>query len=357
MTPRTGLRRGQMRAAWLLVVVAMIAWGAVGLAQAKTSEESRLLAALRTGDAYVSPSGFAAGTAERVQADATELIKRGDDIKLAAVASTGGDNIYAYAAQLRTALGYTGTLVVTTPQGAIGAAGLRSAPSIQNALLAVGASQVVDPATRLLVAAEVSTPPPSDSDSGIRDLILLVGLALLGAAFAIGWGLRREERRAHDRAMEARGILKVYADALGVRASMLARHARLTREAQALVEAVDAYHVAADALVDHALTESDLSEGASSLRSGLWDAERAGVLLGVDLPATDPFADLCSVDPGHGQRTHEGDDGPLCAACAERLKAGHELVPRRVLVAGQPVSFRDAPVPYAVTSPPDESVA
>ena len=87
------------------------------------------------------------------------------------------------------------------------------------------------------------------------------------------------------------------------------------------------------------------------MRNGFGDAERAGELAGLALPAADPFADLCSVDPAHGQISHPSDDGPLCTACAERLKAGHELVPRRVLVGGMPTSFRDAPVPYEVTTP------
>ena len=351
MTPRAVAPGRPPRVVWLLLVVAMIALGAVGVAQAKTSEDARALAALQSGAAYVDPSAFSPQIAEQIRTDAAQLIKRGDDIKLVAVSSTGGQNIYEYAAELRTALRYTGTLVVTTPTGALGAAGPRSASSIQNALLVVGADQVSNPAARLLVAAEVSTPPPSDTSNGIRDLVLLVGLALLGGAFAIGWGLRREERRVRDRAMEVRGVLTVYADALGVRAALLAARRGQTIEARALVEAVDAYHLAAAALVDHAMTEAELAEGAASLRSGLLDAEQAGVLLGLELPAAQPFDGLCSVDPAHGPLAHTGQDRLLCAACVDRLRAGHELVPRRVLIGGLPVPYRDAPVPYEITTP------
>jgi hypothetical protein len=357
MTLRAVIGDGRMRAASLMAVVAVLALSAVGLAEAQTSEHARIVAALRTGNTYVSPIAFSAATAQQVRADAAELLKQGEKVKLAAVQSTGGLEIFAYAAQLRSALKYSGTLVVTTPHGTVGAAGSRSELSVQNALLAVGADRVVDPAARLLIAAQVSKPPPSDTGTGIRDLVVLVGLALLGGAFAIGWGLRREEHRARDRVMELRGILKVYVDALGARAVVLATRANQTTAARALVEAVHAYHVAALALVDHGLTEPELAEGAASVRGGLYDAERAGGLLGVELPATDPFADLCVVDPAHGPPVHDGDDGPLCADCAEQLEAGHELVPRRVLVAGQPVSYRDAPVPYGVTTPPGAPAA
>jgi hypothetical protein len=346
------------RLLWLVLLVGVLALvgPSRGLGATSTSD-APVVRALERGDTYVAPAFYDAAVAAQVGADAAQLAKRGESVKLAAVPFVPGDDLYAYAEALRTTINYLGTLVVTTPNNDVAAAGPRSQLSIQTALSAVGASSVADPAARLLVAAEVSTPPPADSSTGLRDLIILGGLALLGGAFAIGWGLRREQRRAHERTMEARGILKVYADALGARARRLADAPGGGPESRALVEAVEAYHVAADTLVSHATTERELRDGAASLRSGFGDAERAGALVGIPLPATEPFADLCSVDPAHGPITHPGEDGPLCAACAERLKAGHELMPRRVLTGGVPVSYRDARVPYDVTSADGAPVA
>jgi len=358
MSPAAADARAPHRPSRLALVVALLALlipaGAIG---APALHDAPVVRALQRGNTYVVPVLYDPAVAAQVRADAAQLAGRGEDVKLAAVPFVPGVDLYAYAEALRATLNYSGTLVVTTPNGDVAAAGPRSPLSIQTALSAVGASSVADPAARLLVAAEVSTPPPSDTSNGLRDLIILGGLALLGGAFAIGWGLRREQRRAHEHTMEARGILKVYADALGARARVLAQTPGGTGpESRGLVEAVEAYHVAADALVSHATTEGELEEGAASLRSGFGDAERAGDLAGLVLPASDPFADLCSVDPAHGPITHPSDDGPLCAACAERLKAGHELVPRRVLVRGMPTSFRDAAVPYEVTTPLDVPV-
>lgn len=358
MIGHTADRGGSSRLAWLVMLLGLLALIVpAGLFAAPSTSDAPVVRALEIGDTYVDPALYGPAVTDQVQADAVQLAKRGETVKLAAVPFVPGGDLYAYAEALRTTIKYLGTLVVTTPDGNVAAAGPRSQLSIQTALTAVGASSVADPAARLLVAAEVSTPPPSDSSSGLRDLVILGGLALLGGAFAIGWGLRREQRRAHERTMEARGILKVYADALGARARRLADAPGGGPESRALVEAVEAYHVAADTLVSHATTERELKDGADSLRSGFGDAERAGELVGISLPATDPFADLCSVDPVHGPITHPGEDGPLCAACAERLKAGHELVPRRVLTGGMPVSFRDAPVPYDVTTPEGIPVA
>jgi len=344
--PRTPHRPG-----WLLLLAVLVGLVPVGAIGAPALYDAPVVRALQRGNTYVVPVLYDATVAAQVRADAAQLAARGENVKLAAVPFVPGGDLYAYAEALRATLKYAGTLVVTTPNGDVAAAGPRTPLSIQTALTAVGASSVPDPAARLLVAAEVSTPPPTDSSNGVRDLIILGGLALLGGAFAIGWGLRREQRRAHERTMEARGILKVYADALGARARLLAQSHGGGAEPRALVEAVEAYHVAADTLISHATTERELEDGAASLRNGLGDAERAGELAGLALPAADPFADLCSVDPAHGQISHQSDDGPLCTPCAERLKAGHELIPRRVLVGGLPRSFRDAPVPYEVTTP------
>jgi hypothetical protein len=351
-------RRAPRELGWLaLAAVALAVLVPAGLLGAPTVDNAPVVRALERGSTYVEPVLYGPTVAAQVRADAAQLAGRGEKVKLAAVPFVPGDDLYAYAEALRTTLAYPGTLVVTTPNGDIAAAGPRSPLSIQTALTAVGASSVSDPAARLLVAAEVSTPPPPDSSDGVRDLIILGGLALLGGAFAIGWGLRREQRRAHERTMEARGILKVYADALGARAQLLGGLSNPGAEWRALAEAVEAHHIAADALVSHATTEPELKDAAASLRSGFGDAERAGELVGIRLPAADPFADLCSVDPAHGPVAHPGEDGPLCAACAERVKAGHELVPRRVVVGGMPISFRDAAVPYEVTTPPGVPVA
>jgi hypothetical protein len=343
------------RLVWLIAAVCLCGLAVAGMATARTAQDP-VEAALRQADAYASPVFYPRSVSEQIHADAVELAHRGEKVKLAAVPFVAGRNLAAYAENLRAKLGYAGTLVVTTPNGDVAAAGPRTPLSIETALTAIGASEVVDPAARLLIAGEVSTPPPTDSGSGVRDLVVLVGLALLGGALAIGWGLRREQRRAHARTMEARGLLKVYADALGSRGRMLAAAPSADAESRGLIEAVAAYHVAADALVDHATTERELADGASSLRYGFGDAERAGALVGIELPQREPFADLCSVDPSHGAIVHPGEHGALCPACTERIRAGQELVPRRVVFGGVPVSFLDAPVPYEITTPPEVPV-
>lgn len=350
MTLRRWLCACPARLAWV-AAVALVVFSFGGVARADNETATPLISALERGDTYVDPAFYPAGTAAQVRTNAAELAKRGEQVKLAAIAPLSGGDIFDYAVALRDYLKYPGTLVVTTPGGAVGAAGPRDQVAIQNALQAVGADQVSGAASRLLLSAEVSTPPPSDSDDGIRDLIVLVGLALLGAAFAIGWGMRREQRRIRERAIEARGILAVYADALGARAAVLGRMPGQTSEVRAIIEAVDAHHVAAAALIGHAMTEQDLKEGAASLRAGFGEAEHAGRILGVDMPAADPFADLCSVDPAHGPSVDHDGDAPLCGDCIELLGAGHELTPRSVLVGGHSAPYRDAPVPYAVTTP------
>jgi len=350
VTARTGTGGGAPRILLLLAAIVAALWVAGGAAAAPRIQPQVVLA-LRHSDTYVDPVFYGATVARQVRADAAELRRRGEDVKLAAVPFVPGGDLIAYATALRAELGYGGTLVVTTPHGDVAAAGPRDPLSIKVALTAIGADQVVDPAARLLAAAEVSTPPPTDSGSGVRDLIVLVCVALIGGALAIGWGLRREQRRTHERTMEARGLLKVYADALGARARLLAAVRTDDPEAHGLVEAVEAYHVAADALITHATTESELADGAQSLRSGFGDAERAGEIVGRAMPQAAPFAGLCAVDPAHGAVGNPSADGALCPACTGQLRSGHELVPRRVESGGVPVAFLDAPVPYGITTP------
>ena len=346
-----GIGRAACRASAIVIAAVVMLLVATGLGAAARPPAPEIVLALRHGDTYVDPVFYDASVRTQVRADAAELARRGENVKLAAVPVIADQDLTAYATALRNELAYPGTLVVTTPNGNVAAAGPRDPLSIKVALTAVGADQVADPAARLLVAAEVSTPPPTDTGSGLRDLILLVGIALVGGALAIGWGLRREQRRAHERTMEARGLLKIYADALGARARMLGAVATLDPEAHGLVEAVEAYHVAADALIDHATSEGELVSGAASLRSGFGDAERAGEIVGIPMPQAAPFAGLCSVDPAHGAVAHPRTDEALCAACTQQLRAGGDLVPRRVLSGGVPTSFVDAPVPYGVTTP------
>ncbi len=351
MIGRSGSGGGSRRILALFVVAfaALLVAGAIAAAAPRIQPE--VLLALRHGDSYADPVFYQASVARQIRADAAELRRRGEDVKLAAVPFVPGRDLTAYATALRTQLHYGGTLVVTTPHGNVAAAGPRDPISITVALTAIGADQVVDPAARLLAAAEVSTPPPTDSGSGVRDLIVLVGVALAGGALAIGWGLRREQRRNHERTMESRGLLKVYADALGARARLLSAVRTDDPEAHGLVEAVEAYHAAADALIIHATTEPELAEGAHSLRSGFGDAERAGEIVGRPFPHATPFAGLCAVDPAHGAVANPSADGSLCAACTGRLRSGQELVPRRVESGGVPLSFLEAPVPYGITTP------
>ena len=89
--------------------------------------------------------------------------------------------------------------------------------------------------------------------------------------------------------MEARGILKVYADALGARAHLLDAVHPLGPESRALVEAVEAYHVAADALVSHATSERERTARRRCAAGSATPSGRAN-WPGSRCPRADPFA-------------------------------------------------------------------
>jgi len=351
---RAGLRLPQMMSRAVVVcVVGALAMMNGAPAFAATSPSHGVVAILRTHASYVDPQIYSAAVVRQVRADAAELIARGEKIKLAAIAPLGSQDIFVAASQIRDALKYSGTLVITEPSGVVGAAGPRAELSMRNAIAAVGATAITDPAARLLIVGEVATPPPTDNGAALRDLVLLVGLALCGAAAAIGWGIRREQHAAHRRAMEVRGVLRVYADALGARIAQL-NGCGDGREALALIEAADANHLAAGVLITRATTPKDLVQAAQSLTHGFGDAARAGELIGIAMPADQPFAGLCLNDPAHGAAVLDADEREgLCAACADAHARGEHISSRRVTVAGQPVGYRIAPVPQGVLVLPE----
>ncbi len=356
MTMRVGPRLPQMmhRAVAILAVLALSMVNGTP-AFAEHSHPHGVVAILRTHSSYADPQIYSAAVVRQVRADAAELVARGEKIKLAAVAPVGVQDIFLYASQIRDALKYSGTLVITVPNGGVGAAGPRAELSMRNAIAAVGATAITDPAARLLIAGEVATPPPTDNGTGLRDLVLLVGLALCGAAAAIGWGIRREQHAAHRRAMEVRGVLSVYVDALGARIAQLNGHSD-GREARALIEAADAHHLAAAVLIRRATAPKDLVQAAQSLTHGFGDAARAGELVGIAMPAHQPFAGLCLNDPAHGHAVLDTDEREgLCAACTEAHARGEHIHSRRVTVAGQPVGYRIAPVPAGIFVVPEET--
>jgi hypothetical protein len=191
----------------------------------------------------------------------------------------------------------------------------------------------------------------------VRELLVMIGLTLLGGAWAIAWGLRREQRRERAGAAETRAQLKLCLDALRARALALARRPSLPQEGRALVEAALASYAEGVAAVDRARGDEDLDTALARLRAGLAQLERAGEVIGEPQPMDEPFAGLCAVDPGHGPATSSaglaGLDEPagVCDECRRRVDGGETPSRRLIPVGGRPVPYDEADI--RLPPPPD----
>lgn len=330
-----------------LIVALLLAFGA-GAEAATLPIDEGVVDALAAGDAYVSPSTPipSAATAQRqLSAHAAELARQGQPVKMALMPSYDGENAFAFAERLREEIDWDGTLVVATPSGPTGAAGPRQRDSMAAAFLAEGIDRIDNPTRRLLLAADLAVPPPPRGESGNQGLLVLIGLSLLGGGWAIGWGLRREQRRARAALNESRAALRVNLDALRARAVGLGSRPSLSDELRAVVDGAIADHGAGDAALTRAVAAADLDGVVAHLSDGLAKLEHVGQMLGEPQPASDPFAGLCSADPAHGPaiasaRLSDRDVSvPVCAACRDAAASGSPSVRRRIPVGGASVPF------------------
>ena len=107
------------------------------------------------------------------------------------------------------------TLVVTAPGAAVIAVGPRPPAEITRCRAPSGRGAIADPVDRVVRAAELAVPaPPDDEASGTRAALILLGLAALGAAWAVAWAARRQGRAERERMLEARAAAAVRLDAV-----------------------------------------------------------------------------------------------------------------------------------------------
>lgn len=341
-----------VRAAFLVVagVAALLVAGSA--ASAVDPAET----ALRSRDVYIAPRALGSGTGEarrRLQEVVRRLAARRQPVKIAIVVGpTGAPSIRIYARRLRASIAFAGTLVVTARGRPVVAVGPRAPAAITRDLRAAGVAAVADPVERAIRATEVAVgpEPPDAGGSGLRGLSALLGLAVLGGAWAAAWGLRRERRHASIALSDARALMRVRLDALRARARDLGAREDLDHGTRELVaQAIGAY---SEGLVDleRARTTEQVERAEPSLGRGLDALTEAGRTLGEPLDLHRPFDGLCAVDPGHGVAREsaliEADESEagVCADCARALAAGETRARRTVPVGGRPVRFDEAPI-------------
>ncbi len=157
---------------------------------------------------------------------------------------------------------------------------------------------------------------------------------------AVAWGNRRLGSPDGDAMIDARTQLQVRLDALRARAILLRRHPGITPDLLATIDQVIEHQVlingdtaaAGSAAVIHRL-DLRVDEAFVTL-------QQVGDAIGVDAPADDPFAGLCSIDPEHGAATVTAPDGDMiCAGCLVAIDSGEVPERRQVSRMGHPVPF------------------
>jgi hypothetical protein len=334
-----------------LVAVLVAALVLVG-AQVAGAQDAPAVSALTEGDAYVSPRalGPASGEAEAELAQAAAAINAdGRDVKLAIVPGpVGAPSMRAYTRRLRRDLDYSGTLAVTAPRRPTIAVGPLPPATITTRLRSPLVVDQPDPVERVIAAGELATPEP-DASGATREILLLLGLAVLGAAWAVAWGLRRERRGARAELAEIRGWAVVCLDAIDARADELWGRATVTPRAGAHLESSQSESALARSAVLGADRMSALEEALPGLRRAFDQLELAATDLDEPLDVDDPFEGLCGVDPAHGPASEvaevKGIEGEemVCPACAQARRQGHELERRMIPVEGRPVPFDQMP--------------
>ncbi len=265
-------------------------------------------------------------------------------MKLAVVIGpVGSPSMPVYVRRLKAQLGYGGTLIVTTRGRTIAAAGPRSTAEMTRALRAEQVGRIRDPVARLVRAADVAAPPPTDLEAaGRTSALVLILIAVLGGAWAAAIGIGARGRRTRRDITEARGRARVYADALRAHTMILARRPDLPADARRHVEhALGVYAEAISSLPEMRST-TEITAFGPRLRGALDEVAAATAAVTGDPVPGDVFAGLCGIDPAHGAAaTAPGEAGPraLCDACLDALASGDPPVPRMLFEDGAAVSF------------------
>jgi len=340
---------GAARIACAVALAALALAAAPSLAAAADPAES----ALAGTDVYVSPRalGPAAPAAEvQLATAAARLDGQGRPVKLAIVAGpAGAPSMRVYARRLAKDVAPGETLVVTAPGRPVIAVGPRPPADITRRLRAAGVGAIADPVDRILRAAELAVPPPPDDEAtGTRAILILLGLAALGAAWAVAWGARRQARAERERMLEARAAAAVRLDAVGARAGALMSRLDLPPSARADAERAIAARNEAAAGLRRIRRAEDVERIAPRIDEALAALSRACAAVGEPPPGDDPFAGLCAADPAHGPAVAEAridgrsDPAEVCAACAEQSAAGRPPRPRLIPIGGRPAPYTEA---------------
>lgn len=179
----------------------------------------------------------------------------------------------------------------------------------------------------------------------VTEVGTLLGLGVLGGLWAVAWGHRRSavERSAM---LDARTQLQVRLDAVRARTAILSRMDPPPQTRRLLDEVVER-QVRIDSVLSRAASPGDVHELDSEIGAALESLERAATLVGEEMPAADPFAGLCRVDPEHGPGASVATDGldgwKLCSNCADAAGEGRLPPRRQVTRAGRPVPFDQVP--------------
>jgi hypothetical protein len=346
------------------IALAALALGVMGsLAPASAQVADPALVALAERDAYVSPRvlGVAAAAAEAdLAAGAEEMNDARRPVKLAIVLGPfGAPSMQAYVRELRRELRYEGTLVLTAPGRNVVVAGPEPPGLTTRRLRDARVQRIRNPVDKVLTAAAVAAPPPSEPTGGTRAIAGLLALGALGAAWAVAWGLRRERRGRRGELAESRGYLEACIDAARVRAAALGARADLGEEGRSRVDAALVHESDALAHLRAADSTRDVELVLPPLRAALSELAAAGASVGQELSVERPFEGLCGVDPAHGPATNEAPvEGrgvvPVCAACAEAAAGGTLLVRRMIPTPGGPVPFDEmSSDPLRAPAPPE----
>jgi hypothetical protein len=315
---------------------------------------------LRHSDVHVSPAQLgdrAAAAQVDLRIVAAELEDAGRPVKLAVVRGRGETRrLLAYARRLRDELGFRGTVVLTTPGGATVAAGPSAPAEVTTRLRRARIGQLVDPVERLESAAEVAAVKPPEA-SGTRTALTLLGIAVLGGAWAIAIGTGRRARRGRQELAEVRSAMRLHLDTLRARASALARSGRLSDAARPRVQAALGSYADGVTALQQAASPADVAALAPTVSAGLAAVTAAGRDLGEPWAVSgDRFDGLCAADPAHGPPAGEGPlvpggpARPLCARCLELAGRGEPVPLRMVTAGGRPVPFTEVgelPLPAA----------
>jgi hypothetical protein len=334
--------------------IASAALAALALAAAATPAAGAdpAAGALEGADVYVSPRalGPAAPAAKAELAEAADRFgDAGQPVKLAIVAGpAGAPSMLVYARRLAGDVASGETLVVTAPGRPVIAVGPRPPADITRRLRADRVGAIADPVDRVLRAAELAVPPPPDDErAGTRAILVLLGLAALGAAWAVAWGARRQGRAEREQMLEARAAAAVRLDAVGARAGAVMSRLDLPPGARADAELAIAAHDEAAAGLRGARRPEDVERVVPRIDEAFAALSRACAAVGEPPPEDDPFAGLCAADPAHGPSVAEAridgraDPAEVCAACAEQSAAGRPPRARLIPIGGRPAPYTE----------------